>query len=99
MAKFYVTKEETCPRCKGWKFVQAQIWKDYWEWFNKFKKKSGRIPNRDEDRDWWAELGYWENDPDEPIPPEEHECPDCNGLGVKVEKVELADALRELERI
>jgi len=29
----------------------------------------------DEDRDWWAELYYWENDP----------CPDCDGTGMKVE--------------
>lgn len=37
MAKFYVTKEEICPRCEWRKFVQAQIWKDYREWFNEFK--------------------------------------------------------------
>lgn len=37
LAKFYVTKEEICPRCEWRKFVQAQIWKDYREWFNEFK--------------------------------------------------------------
>jgi len=101
MATYYVTKESICPRCEGYKVVQEQIWKDYWEFTNDFKSKNGRIPNRYEDRDWWADAGYfdWEPVGVGGIPPEECVCPDCDGTGVKIEKVELADALRELERI
>ena len=101
MATYYVTKESICPTCKGYKFIQEPIWKGYWEWANEFKAQNGRIPNKDEDRDWWADHGYYDWEPAGVggIPDEECACPDCDGTGVKVEKVELADALRELERI
>lgn len=101
MVTFYVTKELICPRCKGYKVIQAPIWKVYWEWAEEFKSKNSRLPNKDEDRDWWAGCGYsdWEPEGVGGIPNEECLCPDCDGTGVKIEKVDLADALRELERI
>jgi hypothetical protein len=87
MAKFYVTKEEICPRCRGEKYIQHQIWVDYWAWVTEFKEQhNGRLPNPDEEPIWANELPA----------SEEILCPDCDGLGVKTEKVELADALREL---
>ena len=99
MAKtFYVTKETTCPKCEGYKFIEPPIWKSYWEWNIKFKIENNRVPTQSEDRDWWADLSY--GDPQfgyDPIPSEDTPCPGCDGVGVIVEKVELADALRELE--
>jgi hypothetical protein len=85
MAKFYVMKEETCPRCGGEKYIQPQIWVDYWAWVRDFKNHNGRLPDPGEDPTWVYEL-----------PAEEILCPDCNGRGVQTEKVELADALHEL---
>jgi len=99
MATFYVTKESICPKCEGYKYIQTPIWKAYWEFSEKHKEKNSRLLNRGEDADFWASYGYYEYLPGDEPPSEECECPDCDGTGVKVEKVELADALRELERI
>ncbi len=94
MDTYYVTKESVCPRCEGRRVVQTQIWKDYWDFANTFKSKNGRLPNRDEDREWWIDAGYfdWET----VLPEEECECPDCEGAGIKIEKVDLIDALHDV---
>jgi hypothetical protein len=97
MDTYYVTKESVCPRCEGRKVIQEPIWKDYWDFAYAFKSQNGRLPSRDEDRGWWTDAGYfdWETVGQGGIPPEECECTDCEGTGVKIEKVDLMDALRD----
>lgn len=99
MATYYVTKESICPKCEGYKFVQTPIWKAYWEFSEKCKSGTGKLPTREQEADFWASYGYYEYLPGSEPPSEEMECPECEGTGTKVEKVDLADALRELERI
>lgn len=90
---FYVTKETTCQKCDGWKFVQDAYWANYWSWEVEFKSKNNRTSTVAEARAWWIESGFeYDQMPDEEIP-----CPVCGGEGVVGEKVLLVDALRELK--
>ena len=94
---YYVTKETTCPRCKGYKVIQEPAWRDYWKAVN--SKKIGR--DNDAMKGFFADMGYfdWEPSGSGGIPPEECACPDCDGAGVLIEKVDLAEALRAIERV
>jgi hypothetical protein len=99
--RFVVTQIKPCPRCKGCQFVQEPIWKDYWVFVEEFRSKNERVPNPDEDRDWWAERGYfdWEPANSGGIPPEECECRECGGTGRSELEVDLHAALKAYEEM
>lgn len=101
--RFVVTQIKPCLRCKGSKFVTAPIWADYWTWFGEYRlAHEGKAPSKEEDRDWWAELGYYDWEPAESsggIPNEEMECPDCGGFGELRVEVDLFDALKAYEEM
>ena len=90
MEQFYVTKETTCARCNGSKVVQDGLWRDYWADVN-----NGKIaPDKQTMYDYFANCGcdirY------EALPPEEYTCPDCDGEGVTIRKIELSEALKSI---
>lgn len=91
MAEYYVLKRETCPKCKGSKYLEHPIWNAYGEWRMSLEQE---IPSESQERLWWEEQGFWGHE----RPPEEYECDDCAGRGYAEQSVSLRDALREIEQ-
>jgi len=85
----YIVKETTCPTCKGEGVVQPPIWAEYWRWALAFKQEYGRLPTPGEEPVWAADLPA----------SEETTCPDCAGLGVVTEKVEMSEVLAALREL
>lgn len=88
-AEFYVLKRETCPCCKGSKYLEHPLWNAYGEWRMSLEQET---PSDVQERLWWEEMGFWGDE----RPPEEYECDDCDGRGYVEQSVTLGDALREI---
>lgn len=85
--EYYVEAESTCARCDGTGMIMHPLWEE-------FEKEFHSIVVRTEDADkamqWWNENGYYES------PDIECECPDCDGMGLIIERVLLEDAIQAI---
>jgi len=88
MTALYIARTQTCPTCKGEKVIQPKIWADYWGWIRSFRSTNGRMPTPSEEPVWAKEL-----------PPEEVQCPDCEGTGITTERVEVTEVLATLREL
>lgn len=97
-----ITVTVPCPACKGSGAAQHPTWADYWAWQQAWREQNPRPPAREAlawqhwntaaasaMRTFFRERGY-----DEP-PPEEYDCPDCDGEGRIARPVPLADLARQ----
>ena len=98
---YLVTKRTECANCKGTGVVRNTLWDD----FHAAERATygphgfqghGNAP-LDElfhrwMREWWEDQGWAHHS----LPPEEHDCPECEGMKHSDELVPLADVLREL---
>ena len=82
MRRYFVESEETCPVCDGCGMVQHPAWAAYWQ-----EHHGQSLPTAEADARWFREWGYDE------IPNEEIPCAECDGRGVLVSRVPLAEAL------
>ncbi len=99
-SEFFVIKVGQCDTCKGAGVIQHPDWRDYWE---KYRERfphgprqtaTGLLAEQDFHDDFWRSRGY-----DYREPPEEIECPDCDGKGTLESKVPLAEALAALREL
>jgi len=85
MKCYFVECEESCPVCGGSGAVEHPAWTQYWD------DNGGKsLPTPQDDERWFREQGYDET-PDEII-----SCDECDGRGVLVSRVPLAEALADL---
>lgn len=86
----YVTRYSKCPECGGHGVVTHPAWQNFWrEWTHETWREHVRSQDLPEA---WLLQEYFGGDP----PPEEIECPECNGEGVICRLVPLEEVLREL---
>lgn len=96
-AKYFIRKEDNCPRCKGEGKYQHPAWEEYW------KENEGKpTMSIKEDLAWFESHGWiesagfrFETDNDG-LPTEEITCRTCEGQGVLNEEVDLMDVLPEI---
>lgn len=81
-AKFFIRKEDNCPRCKGEGKYQYPAWEEYWKWF--------------ESHGWIESAGFRFETDNDGLPTEEITCRTCEGQGVLSEEVDLMDVLPEI---
>lgn len=91
--EFYVICRERCPECNGNGIVADDI---YGEFFKQFPNGCCDVEEWPKVTQWWADRGYWNVDPKfmKGFPPEEHECPMCEGSGIRETQATLMDALK-----
>lgn len=80
---YWIIERSSCEECQGEKVIQNPHWAAFWE-----KYPLGHWPEIEEERQFWAECGYY-NGP----PPEEHICDCCQGKGFTEKDVPLLHAL------
>ena len=69
-----------CWHCKGVGIIENPVWKRYWEWRGDAPSCLEQVGR---DSNWWLEQGY-QYCPSLSIdkrPPEEIDCPECDGTG------------------
>jgi len=86
MTKYYVIRIDICPRCSCCGVVIHPAW----EQFYSDAEKDPHLKYEN----WFCENGYtFSSD----IPPEEIPCPDCEGKGEIESRVELNEALIQIQ--
>lgn len=73
---------ELCPRCQGAGVVQHPAWADFWAALGPAGELSGERVEA-----WFGHRGYGPHE----IPPEESDCPDCDGDGHVYRWLSLTD--------
>lgn len=92
--KYFVTVEEDCSQCDGVGVVQHPAWAQYW---NEFGGPENHEPEtRKEILDWFYDNGWSFELRNGHLPSEEEPCSECEGAGVVVRRVQLADALEDI---
>lgn len=88
MSEYLVTKKTVCPECDNGT-AQHPAWAAFWEKFS-----PGNWPEPADERAYWLYRGYRKGPP-----PEEINCPHCEGRGVIETSIGLIEALTELNVI
>lgn len=90
--KYIVIKRESCPECHGCGFIEDTDWREFWQWFKRYRRHYGQDPNEEVEDFWWQQQGFEDND----RPPEEWPCEECDGTGIEESEVSLQEALEAL---
>ncbi len=92
MKTYFVSYEEPCNACDGSGIIENPQWTAYWHQTNGHR----HLPidqQLEADEQWWAKRGYSSTSK---WPPEEINCDECDGNGIRHGRVLLTEALSEL---
>jgi len=88
---YTVTCIETCPECNGVGTVQSQSWTDFWSEVERSGYKAHNMGMDD-----FNDLVAVYEDNFGGLGPQTIPCSECDGIGEKIRKVPLLDALHDL---
>jgi len=83
--RFLVRRIRPCPVCNGEGIIQNAMWEMFW---TKYPPGTSTI---EQEKQFWAEQGYYDGPPNEEEP-----CYECQGRGEVEDWVSLSEALSEI---